>query len=73
MDKKRMWRSGKVQACHLDDVGSHTGGVIYETFNLCRRSSTLVKVCQNSLIFLIYKIVLKAPKCEIFDPFFLHQ
>ncbi len=42
-DKKNMWRSGKVQACHIDDVGLHTGGVICETFNLCRRSKSLSK------------------------------
>ncbi len=33
-------------------VGSSPGGAAFETFQLCQRSSTFVKICQTSSIFI---------------------
>ncbi len=51
--KKEMWHSGRALECKSDGVGSRPGGVSLEIFNICWRSSTFVKVCRKSSIFLI--------------------
>ncbi len=51
--KKKMLRSGRSLECKSESVGSRPGGVSFEIFNICRRSSTIVKVCQKSSIFMI--------------------
>jgi hypothetical protein len=41
------------QIVSLKDWGSRLGIAAYETFQLCRRSSTFLKVCQKSSIFIV--------------------
>jgi hypothetical protein len=51
--KKKMWRIGRALESKSEWEGSRPGGVSFETFQLCRRSSTLLKGCQKSSIFLV--------------------
>ncbi len=51
--KKKMWRRGRASECKSEGVGSCPGGISFEIFNICRRRSTLVKVCWKSSIFMI--------------------
>jgi hypothetical protein len=37
-----VWRSGRVEDCGCEDAGLSPGGVAFEKFKLCRRSSTFV-------------------------------
>ncbi len=53
LHKKKMWRSGRALECQSEGEGSRPGGVSFETFQLCRRSSTFVKGCQKSSIFIV--------------------
>jgi hypothetical protein len=41
------------QIISLKDRGSRPGNAAFETFQLCRRSSTFLKACQKSLIFIV--------------------
>jgi hypothetical protein len=50
---KKMWRCGRALGCKSEGEGSRPGGVSFETFQLCQRSSTFVKGCQKSSIFLV--------------------
>jgi hypothetical protein len=48
-----VWRSGRVSDCNPENLGSRPGSAAFETFQLCRRSLTFVKVCQKSSIFIV--------------------
>ncbi len=48
-----MWRSGRVSDCKPGSLGSRPGCAAFDTFQLCRRSSTFVKGCQKSSIFIV--------------------
>ncbi len=48
-----VWRSGRVSDCKPEILGSRPGSAAFETFQLCRRSSTFVKVCRKSSIFIV--------------------
>ncbi len=48
-----MWRSGRVSDCKPESLGSLPGSAAFENFQLCRRSSTFVKGCQKSSIFIV--------------------
>ena len=51
--RKRLWRSGRVSESKSENVGSLPGGVAFEPSQLCRRSSTFVKFCRKSSIFIV--------------------
>ncbi len=51
--QEEKWRSCRALECKSEGEGSRPGGVSFETFQLCRRSSTFVKGCQKSSIFLV--------------------
>ena len=48
-----VWRSGRVSDCKPESLASRPGTAAFETFQLCRRSSTFVKGCQKSSIFIV--------------------
>ncbi len=48
-----MWRSGRVSDGKPEILGWRPGSAAFETLQLCRRSSTFVKVCRKSSIFLV--------------------
>jgi hypothetical protein len=50
---RRYRRSGRVSDCKPDNLGSRPGSAAFETFQLCRSSSTFVKCCQKSSIFIV--------------------
>ncbi len=41
---KKVWRSGRVSECEFGIVGSPPGAALYEILQLCRRSSTFLKL-----------------------------
>jgi hypothetical protein len=51
--RKRVWRSGRASESKSENLGSRLGDVAFETNQICRTSSTFVKVCRKSLIFLV--------------------
>jgi hypothetical protein len=51
--RKRAWRRGRVLESKSENWGSRPGDVTFETIQLCRRSSTFVKVCRKSSIFIV--------------------
>jgi hypothetical protein len=51
--RKKVWRSGRLLACKIEDIGSRPGDVTFETIHFCRRCSTFVKFCRKSSIFLV--------------------
>ncbi len=51
--RKRAWRRGRVLESKSENLGSHPGDVTFETIQFCRRSSTFVKVCRKSSIFIV--------------------
>ncbi len=48
-----MWRRGRVLDCKSENLGSRTGDVTFEKIQFCRRSSTFVKVCRKSSLFIV--------------------
>ncbi len=50
--RKRAWRSGRASESKLDNLSSRPDDVAFETIQFCRRSSTFVKVCRKSSIFI---------------------
>ncbi len=53
LTRKRLWRSGRVSEIKHENVGSLPGGVTFEPSQLCRRSSTFVKLFRKSSIFIV--------------------
>ncbi len=51
--RERAWRRGRVLENKPDILGSRPGDVTFETIQFYRRSSTFVKVCRKSLIFIV--------------------
>ena len=51
--RKRVWRSGRASGSKFENQGSRSGGVTFETIQFCRTSSTFVKVCRKSSIFIV--------------------
>ena len=51
--RKRAWRRGRVLESKSGNLGSRPGDVAFETIQFYRRSSTFVKVCRNSSIFIV--------------------
>jgi len=51
--RKRAWRRGRVLESKSENLGSRPGDVAFETIQFYRRSSTFVKVCRNSSIFIV--------------------
>ncbi len=48
-----MWRSGRALESKFENLGSRPGDVAFETIQFCRTSSTFVKVCRKSSIFIV--------------------
>ncbi len=51
--RKRVWRSGRASESKFEILGSRPGDVTFETIQFCRTSSTFVKVCRKSSIFIV--------------------
>jgi hypothetical protein len=51
--RTRAWRRGRVLESKSENLGSRPGDVTLETIQFCQRSSTFVKVCQKSSIFIV--------------------
>jgi hypothetical protein len=51
--RKRSWRRGRVLVSKPEILGSRPGDVDFEIIQFYRRSSTFVKVCRNSSIFIV--------------------
>ncbi len=48
-----MWRNGRASESKSENLGSRPGDVAFETNQFCRTSSTFVKVCRKSSIFIV--------------------
>ncbi len=48
-----VWRSGRVSDRKSENLGSRPGSAAFDTFQPCRRSSTFVKVCRKTSIFIV--------------------
>jgi hypothetical protein len=51
--RKSAWRRGRVLESKSENLGSRPGDVAFETIQFYGRSSTFVKVCRNSSIFIV--------------------
>ncbi len=51
--RKKAWRRGIVLVSKSEILGSRPGDVAFEIIQFYRRSSTFVKVCRNSSIFIV--------------------
>jgi hypothetical protein len=51
--RKKVWCSDRVLECKPEDIGSRPGDVTFQTIHFCRRSSTFVKFCWKSSIFIV--------------------
>jgi hypothetical protein len=48
-----VWRSGRASESKFENLVSRPGDVTFETNPFCPRSSTFVKVCRKSSIFIV--------------------